>query len=442
MESIMLYKENPKYFSFKEKPLVLITSASHYGAPINRLYNYRLELDELHKHGLNLVRIFGGHYKEIPGDFGISNNILGPEDKDYICPFIMREGKYSLTEYNPEYFERLEEYVGECQKRDIILEISIFCPFYHDGLWEISPFNSKNNINDIEEISRFEFHTLKNKKLLQLQEQYVEKIIKTVNKFDNVYFEIVNEPWVTEIPVEFELYFARFIIKTEALLPNTHMIARNPANGWERVTYEKEISLLNFHYASPPFAVKANEDLPCAIGLNETGFKGTDIEVYRKQAWEFILSGGALFNNLDYSFTVGYENGTWFNENDPGAGNSELRAQLGLLTKIINSIDLKTAKPDMAPIRKCHALHGQGLCITTEKEYLFYFASNNELFLTLDIPEGEYVLDTVNAITGETNSERIIISHGYQFRDVDFKRIGEMALLFRRCERSPESQNE
>ena len=135
MEPIALYKENPKYFFYKQKPVVLVTSASHYGAPINRLYNYRLELEELHKHGLNLVRIFGGHYREIPGDFGISSNILGPEARDYICPFKSKDGKYDLTEYNPEYFGRLSDFIGECRKREIIVEISIFCPFYHEGLW-------------------------------------------------------------------------------------------------------------------------------------------------------------------------------------------------------------------------------------------------------------------------------------------------------------------
>ena len=25
---------------------------------------------------------------------------------------------------------------------------------------------------------------------------------------------------------------------------------------------------------------------------------------YRRQAWNFVFSGGGLFNNLDYSFTV------------------------------------------------------------------------------------------------------------------------------------------
>lgn len=432
MQPIRLCEENPKYLSFRGRPVVLVTSASHYGAIINRPYQFKTELDELQAHGLNLVRIFGGHYREVPGDFGIQNNLLAPPEEDYISPFVFENGKYDLSTYNSEYFARLEEFVEECGRRGIVVEISLFCPFYHDGLWEICPFNTKNNVNDVEEIDRFGFHTLGNNKMLKLMETYITEIIKTVNRFDNVYFEMINEPWNTEIPLEFELHFARFIAGVEDTLSNSHLLARNPAAGWERIDYIKEIGLYNFHYASPPYAVKANEELPCAIGFNETGFKGSDYNVYRKQAWEFILSGGALFNNLDYSFAVGYESGTWYDANDPGTGCAVLRAQLGVLNRIINSIDLASAKPDLKPIKKCHGLHSHGLCMITDNEYVFYFISDNELMMELDIPNGVYELETVDVLTGETVCERVEISSGYRYKDWDFKKSGEKAFVFRK----------
>ena len=40
---------------------------------------------------------------------------------------------------------------------------------------------------------------------------------------------------------------------------------------------------------------------------------------YRIQAWDFILAGGAHYNHLDYSFTVGHEDGTFaFPKTQPG----------------------------------------------------------------------------------------------------------------------------
>ena len=41
------------------------------------------------------------------------------------------------------------------------------------------------------------------------------------------------------------------------------------------------------------------------------GFDGSDDAIYRIQAWDFLVAGGALYNNLDYSFAVGFEDGTF-----------------------------------------------------------------------------------------------------------------------------------
>ena len=35
------------------------------------------------------------------------------------------------------------------------------------------------------------------------------------------------------------------------------------------------------------------------------------IAAYRIQAWDFLVAGGALYNNLDYSFATGHEDGTF-----------------------------------------------------------------------------------------------------------------------------------
>ncbi len=57
-----------------------------------------------------------------------------------------------------------------------------------------------------------------------------------------------------------------------------------------------------------------NYSLNKVIGDNETGFDGIEDSKYRSEAWNFILAGGGLFDNLDYSFTAGNEDGS-FNVN-------------------------------------------------------------------------------------------------------------------------------
>ena len=72
---------------------------------------------------------------------------------------------------------------------------------------------------------------------------------------------------------------------------------------------DRAVQLFNFHYAAPPDVIALNSGLNRAIGDDETGFKGIDDRVYRTEAWEFLLAGGSVFSNLDYSFTVANPDG-------------------------------------------------------------------------------------------------------------------------------------
>ena len=51
---------NPHYFVYHGRPLVLITTDEHYGAVINRDFDYVLFLDRLREYGMNLTRIYAG----------------------------------------------------------------------------------------------------------------------------------------------------------------------------------------------------------------------------------------------------------------------------------------------------------------------------------------------------------------------------------------------
>src|SRR5947209_14996762 len=86
MQPISLHPENSRYFLFRGKPAVLITSAEHYGAVLNREFDYSRYLDELQARGFNLTRVFTGAYCEDPASFGIENNTLAPAPGQFLCP--------------------------------------------------------------------------------------------------------------------------------------------------------------------------------------------------------------------------------------------------------------------------------------------------------------------------------------------------------------------
>jgi len=75
----------------------------------------------------------------------------------------------------------------------------------------------------------------------------------------------------------------------------------------------------------PPDTVALNYHWNVAIGENETGFRGKDDLLYRTEGWDFILAGGALYSNLDYSFTPAHPEGDFLDYKSPGGGSPALR---------------------------------------------------------------------------------------------------------------------
>ncbi|MGC2753219.1 MAG: hypothetical protein WCA40_12740, partial [Candidatus Acidiferrum sp.] len=75
LQPIRLHPANPHYFLFRGKAVALITSGEHYGAVLNKDYDYRRYLDTLEADGLNYTRLFAGSYVEVPAkSFGILHN--------------------------------------------------------------------------------------------------------------------------------------------------------------------------------------------------------------------------------------------------------------------------------------------------------------------------------------------------------------------------------
>ncbi|MGC3947334.1 MAG: hypothetical protein QM762_22930 [Chryseolinea sp.] len=84
---ISLHPENPHYFKYQGKPLILITSGEHYGAVVNLDFNFSKYLDELSSKKLNLTRVFTGAYIEPVGAFNIERNNLAPAPDRFSCPW-------------------------------------------------------------------------------------------------------------------------------------------------------------------------------------------------------------------------------------------------------------------------------------------------------------------------------------------------------------------
>ncbi len=283
VQPIGLHPDNPHYFAWRGRPTVLVTSGEHYGAVLNLDFDYVRYLDELQRDGLNHTRTFSGVYREIPASFGITDNTLAPKPNRYVCPWA-RSGqpgyfdggnRFDLTQWDPAYFQRLKDFMEQAGRCGVVVEVNLFCPLYDEPLWRASPMNARNNINQVGACAREEVYTLNNADLLDVQRAVTRKIVQELRDFDNLYYEVCNEPYFGGVTLEWQHEIVNTIVQAEKEFPHQHLISMNIANGRQKVENpHPRVSILNFHYCHPPDVVAMNYGLRRVIGENETGFRG------------------------------------------------------------------------------------------------------------------------------------------------------------------------
>jgi hypothetical protein len=147
--------------------------------------------------------------------------------------------RFDLTRFNPEYFDRLRQRVAAAQQRGIYVSVMLFQGFSVEqkgtkgvdpkkgNAWDGHPYNARNNINGIDgdlnaDGEGQETHTLQNPDVTRLQEEYVRKVVDTLNDLDNVLWEISNESHTGSI--EWHNHMIRFIRRYESGKPRQHPI--------------------------------------------------------------------------------------------------------------------------------------------------------------------------------------------------------------------------
>jgi hypothetical protein len=424
-EPISLHPDNPHYFLWRGRPTILITSGEHYGAVLNADFDYVRYLETLAKDGLNHTRTFSGTYREVATSFGITDNPLAPKPLRYVCPWARSDqpgyydggNRFDLKKWNPEYFSRLHDFMRVAQEKGIVVEFNLFCPFYNDDLWAANPMNARNNINGIGHCPREEVYTLKHADLTEVQLEFVRKVVRELRDYDNLYYEVCNEPYFGGVTEAWQWKIADTIAETERELGVKHLISMNIANGRAKVEkLHPEVKILNFHYCVPPDTVALNYHWNVVIGENETGFRGKEDILYRTEGWDFILAGGALYNNLDYSFTPGHPAGDFLDYQSPGGGSPSLRKQLAILKRFVEDLPFLKMRPDNDTVRQvepdltatCLSQKGRVYAVylhvplpNKPKNLSQHLRENIRAKVNLDLPAGEFEIRWLDTKTGE-----------------------------------------
>jgi hypothetical protein len=235
-QPIRVHPDSPHYFLFHGKPTVLITSAEHYGAVVNRDFDYRAYLDALKFYGLNYTRIYPGFLFE-PVDKFMKGNTLGVKPQSLILPWARSDqpgyaqggNRFDLDKWDAAFFERLRDFVSQAERQGIVVEVCFFNAQYNDT-WPTSPLSHTNNIQCEGNCDFKDAQTLKHPDVVRREEAYVRKITQELNGFDNVILEVCDEPFLTGTPIALAgpwlEHFVGVIKATEGTLPKKHLIGQ------------------------------------------------------------------------------------------------------------------------------------------------------------------------------------------------------------------------
>ena len=452
---IRFHPDNPRYFLYKGKPLVLVTATEHYGAILNRNFDYITYLNEASDKKATLSRCFL-LFRELEGVPLNPHSPCKPLPGEYVAPFA-RTGpgyatdgflKFDLDKWDPVYFERLHGFLTEASKRDIIVELTLFSNAYSDPVWNLNPFNTKNNTNGIGNIAWQDYNSMRDAALFERQKAYVRKIVQEASGYDNFYFEVCNEPFgdhpgghASGAEVEAWHDAIRNVIREEeAKLPKKHLIFQDPVersrtdgildtpvnektvdaidiHDYHQMSYKKiallplgrfmqkdlKLDRINYfwttcHDAGKPLVF--DEDNAATSSLDEEAWI-----IHRKRAWTTLCSGGH-YDMIDFSIQArGQEDGT-------PASRAHIRTWIKHLSAFIHAADFVHT----TPVRNfCTEVPRSTIAATLANpgaEYVIYVADKRERdekghgepcsgTLAFSLPAGKYEARLYEPANGE-----------------------------------------
>jgi hypothetical protein len=181
-----------------------------------------------------------------------------------------------------------------------------------------------------EECGLFTSADIHNQDVINYQKSYIKKITTELNEFDNLIYDICDEPSLQGLPGGSVLFLPdsqvipwinemkEAFLQAEVPLPNKHLLGQTVQNlspdfsdkswcGWLPAEYvkpgEKALNL-NYKNNKPIINVESNY---YGISLTKNAYS---VDAIRLEGWWFMLGGGAGCINLNGEFCRGQESGS------------------------------------------------------------------------------------------------------------------------------------
>ncbi|MEX0676508.1 MAG: cellulase family glycosylhydrolase [Pirellulales bacterium] len=449
---IAIHPDNPKYFLFRGRPLVLLSATEHYGSVVNRAFDFERYLADAADKKQTLTRTFL-LFREQQSSRNPSSP-LKAESPDYLAPYprmgperaMDGEPQYDLDSWNGEYFARLHKFLTRASELGIVVELTLFSNSYGPDVWALNPLRADNNMQKVGRVAWQEYTSLKDPDLNKRQFAFAAKIVEETSRYDNVYYEICNEPGggiaghATPEEVDaWQAEIARVIRETLKRLGRKHLVfgsrsfdyARHVTQPLDATFAGTMVDVVNVHplpnvvlggrtYMLGRFMSKdlALEDFaafcratqgqakPCVLDEDNAATLYRDAvgwTIHRKRAWIALLSQ-THYDMIDFSITVGSESGT-------RESSAQLRTWMKHLSEFVHALDFLHARPvadffEPAPqhlVTAAMAVPG--------KRWVAYLADAREVTdpaagepisgsIAFRLPQGDYLASLFSPTTG------------------------------------------
>lgn len=404
---------NPQYFYFNGKTTALVgyspsfvchlapVAASDFNG-ICHQNNYVAVIDELAARHLNVLRLWVGLGHAPLAKDDPNPPVFVPDGQPFAYNSATQQWDLSSagTPQTATYFNRLKAVVSYAQLKGVIVEITLFAPY--SGDFRTSPWylgknsNGRTGFSDewglvsVPGTGCGPFTSPTN--IRSHQAAMVKAVVAALNEYDNIYWELANEPemsliraghdsegTIQEDPVslprviKWHECIADIIRATEGTpsAPNRHLIAANfhsktaldtlltgsnpnlatavkivsghyvrvrdpkPGDPTTSVRRYAAIELLREYHQGPAGNLNRvfgfNEGRPTPSYKTTGSFDYITPDEARAEAWEFMLSEGGIYNH----YTTDWE----------GAGEPvDTRVQLGKLADFLASLDLRNLR--------------------------------------------------------------------------------------------------
>jgi hypothetical protein len=321
--------------------------------------------------------------------------------------------KFDLNKFDQAYFDRIRARTIAARDSGIYVSIQLFQAYalqFNRNEKDGYPLSGSNNINGIDAGSGYAANTLEIPAVTATQEEYVRKVLDTVNDLDNVLYEIANEAGA--FATKWQYHMIELIHRYEKSKPKQHPVG---------MTFQYKGGTLEELFASPADWISPDcgkgyiQDPPAADGRKvmivdtDHGYGWQALKKdgpHGQQAWVWknLLRGNqTLFMDPYLAKIAGGNTG----RNSPGGTNPKepyfgltpdpywetIRAAMGRARTYAQKIDLAAATPrsDLSSTAYCLAIPG--------KEYLVYKPGDSKS-LTVSLTAGAYEFEWYNPTTG------------------------------------------